>query len=106
MFESQLLIVGSSEYNDVDYPTVLQNLRTQAESTLKDDGCIEFSITIDPSNPGQISVFERWETEEQHQRHLGTEHVRRYRESVAAVRPIRRSLNRYIVAEGSELYKS
>jgi quinol monooxygenase YgiN len=63
-------------------------LRDVAAPTRAQPGCLEFQLYRSTQNPAAITAFERWSSEEDHERHLQSNHVKtlitRFEGSLAA----------------------
>jgi quinol monooxygenase YgiN len=53
-----------------------QALREAAGPTRKQPGCVEFTLFRAAGDPSTITGFERWASEEDHQRHLSGAHIK------------------------------
>ena len=51
-------------------------LREVAAPTRAQRGCLEFQLYRSANEPAAITAFERWSSEEDHERHLQSEHVK------------------------------
>jgi quinol monooxygenase YgiN len=56
-----------------------------ANPTRDQKGCVEFSLFRSKENPGIIVGLERWSSDEEHNRHLQGEHVKKLFAAMGAV---------------------
>lgn len=56
-----------------------------AEATRKEDGCQTYSFYEDVTAPGQILVFEIWDSMEQLKAHFETTHMAEFRQKMPAL---------------------
>lgn len=60
-----LIIAGHRNVPADQRDAYVANCRTVVEAARSAPGCLDFSITADTVDPGQVRIYERWETEEQ-----------------------------------------
>lgn len=44
--------------------------------TRLEDGCIDYEFHLDPQNPGRFMFYENWESREQWDAHMETDHIK------------------------------
>jgi len=60
-----------------------------------EEGCVEYEFWADLQQPGRFHVFEAWATQEAFERHLGTPHLKAFREARARLGVLSFDLHRY-----------
>ena len=53
------------------------------EPTRKETGCIEYHLHQDKSDPAQFTFYERWESAEDLQKHMQSEHFKHFQRVLA-----------------------
>jgi len=59
-----LIIAGHLQVEPIERDGYLAECVAVVEAARAGPGCLDFSLTADLIEPGRISVFERWESEE------------------------------------------
>lgn len=98
-----ILVAGSLTYA----PGAIQGLRDEmlrfVEATRREDGCINYDLGIDTSDPTRLILFERWRDQKALDRHFSSPHMAEWRKAVAAAGPVERDLSVWEVNEGRVL---
>lgn len=58
-----LIIAGWLEVDRDDRDRYVNDCRTVVEQARRAPGCLDFTITADPLEPGRVNVYERWESD-------------------------------------------
>ena len=60
---------------------VKQGLIGLIEPTLKENGCINYDLHVDNDNPAVFAFHENWESEEDLDRHLESDHIKHFQKT-------------------------
>jgi quinol monooxygenase YgiN len=96
----EVIIAGWMDYEPRHRDEVVRHLPTVAMPTADEPGCLDYAMTPDAENPRRIRVFERWASQADLDAHLDRPHVLAFRQAIAAVPRVDRSLARYVVESG------
>ena len=61
--------------------------RVMEEKTRKEKGCIEYSFSVDITDPKTMRVYERWDSTEDLRAHFETEHMKTFKEELDKIKP-------------------
>ncbi len=75
-------------------------LAMQAETT-REPGCSEYRFWTAVDDPNVLGLFERWETQEALDAHLGTAHMAAFGQAMTTVLDKQAALTRYEVASSA-----
>ena len=79
-----MLIVAAKVFIGPDAIQTLTPLaQKMAEETLKEPGCIEYAFSVDLSDPGLVRIFEKWESQEDLDKHFATPHMATFQAGLA-----------------------
>ena len=71
-----MIIVNARIQASADTVAALQDaILTMQNATLKEDGCEDYSFSVELADPGAIRVVERWTTKEALSAHFKTPHM-------------------------------
>ena len=73
------------------------------EATRREDGCINYDLAIDLSDPTRLILFERWSDQKSLDGHFNSSHMAAWRKAIAAAGPVERDLSVWEVNEGRKL---
>ena len=73
---TEIVVLATAKAKPGKESDLEQALRDVAAPTLAQRGCLEFRLYRSAQDPSAITAFERWSSEEDHQRHLQSVHVR------------------------------
>lgn len=98
-----LIIAGTITFDPAHTETAKAAASEMVAATLQEDGCQDYSFSIDMSDQATIRVFEIWDSEEHLTAHFQTDHMKVYREKVAGIGVTGRSLSKYQVSSSEPL---
>jgi len=75
---NQLTIVARIEANADNIDLVKTELLKLIEPTRLEDGCIQYDLHQDNTNPAVFMFFENWESRELWQNHMNNDHLKAY----------------------------
>ncbi len=73
-----LSVVAIVKIKDDSVELVKSEMLKMVESTIKEVGCISYTLHQDNENPNIFVFYESWSNEESLQQHLRTDHVQAY----------------------------
>jgi quinol monooxygenase YgiN len=94
---AELIIAGWMDYAE-HRDEVLAHLQVVSRISQDEPGCRAYSMSADAADPGRIRVFEWWSTAEALDAHLAAPHVLDFRQAIAGITRVGRSLNRFVIA--------
>lgn len=59
-----IIIAGTLHVSPDDRDRYLDAVRDVADEARRFPGCLDFSQSPDPNDPGRINIFERWDSDE------------------------------------------
>jgi len=101
-----LIVAGTLTVDPAQRDELLRQLLPSTIATRDDPGCLEHVLSLDPVDPAQLLVYERWETADDLDRHLAATRTGpdRGEAEVRAVPVIGVDLFRYEVSAASPLH--
>ncbi len=94
-----IVVSGTIAIDPIDSEVAQAAARAIAEATRQEEGCLSYAFYSDLERPGVYRVFEEWESLAALQNHFETEHMKAFREVLAAVKVLSRDIKRYEVTE-------
>lgn len=101
----EFIITGWMDYG-AHRDQVLHHFITCAAASRGEPGCLDYTVSADPENPGRVVVFERWAGPDQLAEHFKTAHIAAFREAIRPYPRSGRSLHRYFVSRREEFRSS
>ncbi len=98
-----LIIAGSITFDPAHTETAKAAAAEMMAATLQEEGCQDYSFSIDMADEATIRVFEIWDSAEHLAAHFQTEHMKVYREKIAGIGISGRSLAKYEVSSSEPL---
>lgn len=88
-------------------PSKLGSARGEMEKMIKasraEDGCIDYSYSVDVLDPGVVHVFEAWRDRDALQRHFNMPHLNAWRAAWTEIGVSDRNLHMYEISATSPL---
>jgi quinol monooxygenase YgiN len=94
----ELIIAGWMDYAE-NRDAVLSYLQVVMKASLNEPGCLAYSMSADPTDPGRIRVFEHWRSKADLDAHMATPHVAEFRAAITGMTRVDRSLHRFVVTD-------
>ena len=88
--KNEIVILATARAKPGKEAELERALRDAAEPTRAQQGCLRFELYRSAQDPAVITAFEHWASEEDHDRHLQGDHVKRLVarfDGILAVRP-------------------
>lgn len=98
-----ILVAGSLKYTPGAIHTLRDDMRQFVEATRREDGCINYDLAIDTSDPTRLILLERWRDQKALDGHFNSPHMAAWRKAIAAAGPVERDLSVWDVDEGRKL---
>jgi quinol monooxygenase YgiN len=98
-----ILVAGSLKYAPGAIQELQDEMQRFVEATRREDGCINYDLAIDTSDPTRLILFERWRDQTALDGHFNAPHMAAWRKAMAAAGPVERDLSVWEVNEGRKL---
>ena len=98
-----ILVAGSLQYAPGAIQALRQDMQKFVEATRREDGCINYDLAVDTSDPNRLILFERWRDQMALDAHFKSAHMSAWRQVVTAAGPVDRDLSVWEVDEGRKL---
>ena len=73
MENTDIIITATFDVDPKELDDLMAKCKPLIDGALEEDGCQDYSWTLDPYVPGRIWVMERWESEESLKKHFEDE---------------------------------
>ena len=73
MENTDIIITATFDVDPKELDDLMAKCKPLIDGALEEDGCQDYSWTLDPFVPGRIWVMERWESEESLKKHFEDE---------------------------------
>lgn len=94
---------GTIRLADVGSAETLAAIVTMMEKSRAEDGCLDYTMARDLSDPLTLVLFERWRDQDALDAHFQTGHMRTFQQVMAANPPVARNIRLYETDEGRPL---
>ena len=98
-----LIITGHIAMDPDKIDGATPHLVAHMEATRAEEGCLDYVLNPDPSRPGVVSIFERWETQEAVDAHIRAPHIAEFQSKVAGFGVTGMSVTSYEAASETKL---
>jgi len=98
-----LIVAGTIEMDPTKIVDFWPHAEEMMRATHQEEGCIEYSFTLDRLTPGRVRVYEKWESEEALAAHFEVSHMATFRAALADLSVTGRSISKYTVADETPL---
>lgn len=102
----EIVIAGWISYQPGDRDAALAAFDAMAAASLREHGCLAYSVTADRADPTRVRIIEHWSDAEALQRHFTMDHMATFREQTGALVPVDRDLQRMFLAERGPMPRS
>lgn len=93
-----LIVAGTINIDPADADTLRAAAATMMEATQQERGCIEYVFSVSVADPGNVQVFEVWESTEDLEKHFTVPHMATFRSILSEIAITGRNLHRYEIA--------
>ena len=93
-----LIVAGTITIDPADADILRAAATAMMEATHQESGCIEYVFSISVADPGEVQVFEVWESAEDLKKHFAVAHMATFRSVLNEVTITGRNLHRYEVS--------
>jgi quinol monooxygenase YgiN len=73
---TEIVVLATAKAKPGKEPDLEQALREAAAPTKAQHGCLQFELYRSTEDPAVITAFERWSSNEDHERHLQGDHIK------------------------------
>ena len=99
-----MLIIAGNFTFDADKTEAVREAATKVMlATREEEGCDEYTFSIDLSDPASLCVFEVWESEDHLQAHFKTPHVAEFSAAMKDFGITDRSLGKYQISSSEPM---
>ena len=98
-----LIIAGTISLDPAQLDDALALTLPLCEKVRAEEGCHDYVFTPNPAVPGEVRLFEIWETEEDLAVHFTTPHMAEWQEQIGSFTITGRSIMRYDVSGSKPL---
>jgi len=98
-----LIVAGTITIDPADADALRVAAAEMMAATHEEPGCHEYVFSISVADPGNVQVFEVWESADDLEAHFAMPHMATFRESLSAVTVTGRNLHRYEVASSEPM---
>ena len=89
-----LIVTGEIEIDPADIETLRAAAIVMMDETAKEEGCRFYRFYQDVQHPGKVRVYEEWDSREALQAHFETPHMKVWRQGIADLTVLGRSVAR------------
>lgn len=82
---AKLVVIAIITAKEGSESAVREGLRGLVEPTLREKGCLNYDLHVDNENPAVFAFHETWESEEDLERHLASDHIKAFQEAGEAI---------------------
>ena len=93
-----IVIAGSISIEPEKRDAAIAVARDLMRETRKEPGCISYTFSADLENPGDLRLFEEWESQEALAAHFKTPHMTRFQAQVGGLGVREMKVQRYEIA--------
>lgn len=98
-----LIIAGTITFDPANTTAAQEAATKVMDGTRQEEGCHEYTFSIDMGDEASICVFEVWESEDHLQAHFKTPHVAEFVEAMGNLGISGRSLEKYQVSSSEPM---
>ncbi|MEQ1755304.1 MAG: putative quinol monooxygenase [Micropepsaceae bacterium] len=74
-----IIVAGTVRIDPASLHAARDIMQSMIASSLREDGCIEYSYSVDVLDPGLVRVYEVWRDKDALQAHFKTPHLEKWR---------------------------
>ena len=93
-----LIVAGTIKVDPADVSRLSAAAAEMMAATHEEPGCIEYVFSISVADPGNVQIFEVWESAEDLEKHFTLPHMATFQTTLKDLTITGRSLHRYEVA--------
>jgi quinol monooxygenase YgiN len=93
-----LIVAGSISVDPADVEALSAAAVEMMKATHEEPGCIQYVFSVSMADPGEVEIFEVWESAEDLEAHFAMPHMAAFQAALGDVTITGRNLNRYEVA--------
>ncbi|MEL7157531.1 MAG: putative quinol monooxygenase [Actinomycetota bacterium] len=88
----EIVVTGRFEFDPEVPEAARQAMEAMQAASRAEDGCQDYTFSIEISDPAVVRLTERWDDMEALRRHFAMPHMQTYRQAMGAHPPISRSV--------------
>ena len=93
-----LIVAGTINVDPADIPALQAAATEMMAATHQEPGCQEYVFSVSVAEPGNVQIFEVWDSAADLEAHFEMPHMTTFREAMANMTVTGRSLHRYEVS--------
>lgn len=93
-----LIVAGTISIDPADIDKLRAAAAIMMTATHEESGCVEYVFSVSVSEPGDVQIFEVWESAADLENHFTLPHMATFRATLAEITITGRNLHRYEVA--------
>jgi len=86
--KSNHVIVATLRVEEQHRVTFLEVVKTLAEATLLETGCLDFELHLPEDGSACIMIYEVWQSKAHWETHMATAHIAQFKTDVASFSPV------------------
>ncbi len=90
-----IIVAGTIELPSEHAPAMAALARECMEITRTEDGCAAYNLTRSVERPGEMHVYEEWESLDHLAAHGKSDHLKRFREGLAKLGEPKRRIRKF-----------
>jgi len=98
-----LIVAGTIDVDPTQVTDFWPHAEEMMRATHEEDGCIEYSFTLDRLTPGRVRVYEKWESEEALAAHFQVAHMATFRSALGELTLNGRDISKYTITDETPL---
>jgi len=101
--QPKVAVIGILRFPPDRMSEILEHLRILVDSTYQNDGCIAYTVAVDPFDPGLIRFSELWPDHESLSRHLQAPHIEPWRAAARNCGLLERKFTAFDITDSREI---
>lgn len=93
-----LIVAGTISIDPAHVELLRSAATTMMAATLEEPGCIQYVFSVSVADPGNVQIFEVWESAQDLEAHFAMPHMDVFREALGQITITGRDIARYEVA--------
>lgn len=98
-----LIVAGSITVDPADVDRLSEAAAAMMAATHEEPGNVEYVFSVSVADPGNVQIFEVWESAEDLEKHFTLPHMATFRAAMAELNVTGRSIHRYEISSSEPL---
>jgi quinol monooxygenase YgiN len=90
-----VIIAGSIEFDPATRDAFVAGTATMVAASRAEEGCMDYSFSVDPTDPGRVRLFEWWKDNDALVAHRATPHMAAFKAFMGTMEPRGLSLSEF-----------